>query len=74
VKKVRKIHWADSSGNVLAVAQEKEESLTAAPAEVKSKSQDPRTKKSRWGSDRKKKDLLHEKEGLLLQTRYVLCM
>lgn len=64
-KKVRKIRWADSSGNVLAVAHEKKDSTAASPTE--NMSQDPRV--SRW-SDRKKKDLFHEKE-MLFQARYV---
>ncbi|KAL3804534.1 hypothetical protein HJC23_002573 [Cyclotella cryptica] len=59
-KKVRKIRWADSSGNVLAVAHEKKDPTAASASEPMS--QDPRV--SRW-SDRKKKDLSHEKEMLL---------
>ena len=63
----RRIRWADSSGKALAVAQEND---VGSPdkAEV-DKVQDPRLGSNRpsW-SDRKKKDLLHEKE-LLLQAR-----
>lgn len=64
-KKVRKIRWADSTGDNLAVAQEKTELKVEAPIGTK-KSSDPRVK--RWA---KKKDITHEKE-MLLQSRYTL--
>lgn len=53
----RRIRWADSSGQALAVSGE--EPISAVPETI--------TRKSRW-SERKKKDMQHEK-ALLLKSR-----
>lgn len=53
----RRIRWADSSGQALAVSGE--EPIAAASETT--------TRKSRW-SERKKKDMQHEKD-LLLKSR-----
>ena len=57
-KDKRRIHWADGVGKSLAVSD--------TDGEVSQAKQEPK-RKSRW-ADRKKKDLLHEKE-MLLQSR-----
>lgn len=62
-KDKRHIRWADDSGKALAIPHEK----GADPpkeAETEKSPQDPRHGRPSW-SDRKKKDLLHEKELLL---------
>jgi len=63
-KDKRHIRWADDSGKALAVPQENGATLTTDIVQEKA-TKDPR--RSSW-TDRKKKDLLHEKE-LLLQAR-----
>lgn len=59
-KKQRKIRWADSTGENLAVTQDKTEIKVAQPAQTK-----PKERTNRWA---KKKDLSHEKE-ILMQAR-----
>ena len=54
----RRIRWADSSGQALAVSEEGPVNLLPVP-EI--------TRESRW-SERKKKDMQHEKD-LLLKSR-----
>eukprot|EP00581_Thalassiosira_minuscula_P001952 CAMPEP_0183747954 /NCGR_PEP_ID=MMETSP0737-20130205/67521_1 /TAXON_ID=385413 /ORGANISM="Thalassiosira miniscula, Strain CCMP1093" /LENGTH=819 /DNA_ID=CAMNT_0025983671 /DNA_START=1075 /DNA_END=3534 /DNA_ORIENTATION=+ len=58
-KEARRIHWADSSGQALAVSNEGKSDDVPKKAET--------ARQSRW-SERKKKDIQHEKE-LLLQSR-----
>lgn len=59
-KKQRKIRWADSTGDNLAVTQETEEVKAAEPAPTKA-----RERTNRWA---KKKDQTHERE-VLMQAR-----
>ncbi|KAL7548327.1 hypothetical protein ACHAWF_011613, partial [Thalassiosira exigua] len=61
-KDERRIHWADSSGQSLALSQGEQ-------MEAVKKAEPEKTRQSRW-SDHKKKDIQHEKE-MLLQSRKV---
>ena len=58
----RRIHWADGSGQSLAVSDD-------GPSKLEPEPEPEKTRKSRW-SDKKKLDIQHEKE-LLLQSRQV---
>eukprot|EP00984_Skeletonema_dohrnii_P024254 scaffold13372_cov114-Skeletonema_dohrnii-CCMP3373.AAC.1 len=56
----RRIHWADNSGGAL-TSEERASAAAAAAAE-----QPKPKRKSRWADSSKKKDLMHEKEMLML--------
>jgi len=62
-KDQRRIHWADTSGQALAIAEE------VKAGAIPKKAEPEKVRQSRW-AERKKKDFQHEKD-LLLQSRQV---